>query len=86
MSNTLTNHFATLKLFQKVLRLSGIVSTIFSIIGIAYLLDAFPLTPPIVLSVIIIVISILFMWYGILNTIIMVNFLFELDKNKTNKN
>jgi|TARA_B100000315_G_C14109960_1_gene377668 uncharacterized membrane protein YsdA (DUF1294 family) len=82
MSNTLTSHFATLKLYQKVLRLIGIVVTILNIIGLVYIMDTYPSPLPVIITVI----GTLFMWYGIFNTIIIVNFLFELDKNKANKN
>ena len=84
MSNTLTNHFATLKKYQNVLKIIGVVVTILNIIGLVYIVDTAPVDL-VVLSVILIVMVTLFMWYTILNTIIIVNFLFELDKNKADK-
>ena len=87
MENKLSEHYSGLRTYKSVLMYIGYIITILSLISVLYshiiIIEGDIVS--LLFTLIPLIISLCITWYFILNTVTIINFLFDLDKHKSYK-
>ena len=87
MENKLSEHYSELRTYKNVLMYIGYIITILSLISVFYshiiIIEGDIVS--LLFTLIPLIISLCIAWYFILNTVKIINFLFDLDKHKSYK-